>query len=210
MAEGVVGQIDLEGGAHLGVRIVGRGVADHGDVVAELGGEPHRRLHAGMRDQAHDDDLLDAVALELQIQIGVGETAGTPVLVSDDVTGLRFEPGTDLAAPGAVFERLARPGGPLHRRDVLPRFVVARPVTAMQGIKDAEVRAARRVEHLLHVGDAAIAFDDAFQPVPHLPVRGNEVVVGVDHQEPGRRLVVCHRIIIAHGLATLTDSRRCC
>jgi hypothetical protein len=38
-----------------------------------------------MCDEPHDDELMNAVPLELQIQIGVGETAGTPMLVRDDI-----------------------------------------------------------------------------------------------------------------------------
>jgi hypothetical protein len=55
---------------------------------------------------------MDAVLLELQIQIGVGEAAGTPMLHGDDFAWLRLELGTDLAAPRAVFEALALPRCP--------------------------------------------------------------------------------------------------
>jgi hypothetical protein len=47
------------------------------------------------------------VLLELQIQVRVGETTGTPMLLGDDVTRLRLELGSELAAPGSVFEGLA-------------------------------------------------------------------------------------------------------
>jgi len=33
-----------------------------------------------VRYEFHDDELMDAVFLELQIQIRVGETTGTPML----------------------------------------------------------------------------------------------------------------------------------
>jgi len=46
------------------------------------------------------------VLLELQIEIGVGKTAGTPMLERDDVAGLRFESAADRAAPRAVLEDL--------------------------------------------------------------------------------------------------------
>jgi len=39
--------------------------------------------------QPDDDQLVDAVLLELQIQVGVGETAGAPMFLSDDLTGRR-------------------------------------------------------------------------------------------------------------------------
>ena len=51
-----------------------------------------------MCDEPHDDQLTDAVFLELQIQICVGETAGTPMLSSNDFARLRLELSADLAA----------------------------------------------------------------------------------------------------------------
>src|SRR5262245_54930794 len=75
---------------------------------------------------------MDAVLLELQIQIGVGEAAGAPMLAGDDLARLEREFGTDLAAPCAVFETLSQPCRPLDGRDVLPGFA--------DGIDDASRR----------------------------------------------------------------------
>jgi hypothetical protein len=60
-----------------------------------------------VRDQSHDNELMNTVPLELQVQIRVREAAGTPVLVSDDIARLRLELAADLATPGAVLERFA-------------------------------------------------------------------------------------------------------
>jgi hypothetical protein len=38
-----------------------------------------------MCDEPGDDDLMDAVLLEQQIEVGVGETAGAPVLLSGEL-----------------------------------------------------------------------------------------------------------------------------
>jgi hypothetical protein len=78
-----------------------------------------------MRDESDDDELMDAVFLELQIQIRVGETTGTPMLLGNDFARLRLELAADLAAPRAVFEGLSQPGCLLNRRNVLPGLVVA-------------------------------------------------------------------------------------
>jgi len=40
-------------------------------------------------DEAHDDELMDAVLLELQIQVRVGEAAGTPMFLRDDLSRRR-------------------------------------------------------------------------------------------------------------------------
>src|SRR5262245_20758991 len=86
---GVVRDVDVEGGVHLLIRVIRRRVFDHRDLVAELGREADRCLHAGVRNQSNDNELMDAVILELQIQIGVGKATGTPMLEGHDVAGLR-------------------------------------------------------------------------------------------------------------------------
>ena len=94
---------------HLLIRVIRRLIFCHRDLVAELNSKANGRFDAGMGDEADDDELMDAVLLELQIQIGVGEAAGTPMLRRDDLAWLGLELGTDLAAPRAVFEALVRP-----------------------------------------------------------------------------------------------------
>src|SRR5262245_42697023 len=68
--------------------------------------------------ESDNDELMDAVPLELQIQICVGEAAGAPMLSGDNLTWLRLEFGTDLATPGAVFEAFSPPSCPLDRRNI--------------------------------------------------------------------------------------------
>ena len=74
---------------------------------------------------------MDAVFLELQIEIRVGETARTPMLLGNDITRLRRELGVDLAAPRAVLEGPARLGRLLDRRNVFPALVVAGAIAMM-------------------------------------------------------------------------------
>ena len=50
---------------HLLVRVIRRRVFYHRDLVAELGGKTNGRLDASMRYKANDDELMDAVLLEL-------------------------------------------------------------------------------------------------------------------------------------------------
>ena len=59
-----------------------------------------------MRYEADDDQLMDAMLLELQIQVGVGETAGAPMFLRDDLARMRCEFGAEFAAPGAVLKVL--------------------------------------------------------------------------------------------------------
>src|SRR5262245_66205911 len=83
---GVVRQVDVERGVHHLVRVIRRRVLDHGDVIAELSGKANGCFDTGMRDQPDDDELMDAVLLELQIEVGVGEAAGAPVLLRYNFT----------------------------------------------------------------------------------------------------------------------------
>src|SRR5262245_35419846 len=156
-----------------------------------------------MRDEPDDDELVDAVLLELQIEVRVGEAARAPVLRSDDLARPGLEPGADLAAPRAVFEGLAPPCRLLNGSDVLPGLVVARPVAMVQGIEYPKLRLPCRIEDLQHVRNAIVRFGDRANAVPELAALGNEVVVGIDYQEPGDLLVVCG---CGHGVASRGSS----
>ena len=83
MGIGVVWEIDVESGMHLLIRVIRGGVFYHHDLVAKLCAIAYCRLDTHMRDDPYDDELMDAVFLELQIQICVGETTGTPILEGD-------------------------------------------------------------------------------------------------------------------------------
>src|SRR5215813_7553692 len=96
---GVVRDIDVESGVHLLIRVARGRVFHHRDVVAKLSGIPNSCLHAGVCDESHDDELMNAVFLELQIQICVSKATGTPMLEGDNVTRLRCELAADLPAP---------------------------------------------------------------------------------------------------------------
>src|SRR5215510_16579192 len=119
-----------------------------------------------MRDESDNNELMNAVLLELQIQIGVGKAAGTPVLEGHDVAHLRCELAADLATPGPVLEGLMRPGCLLDGGKVLPGLVVAGAVSMMQRIEDAELRLPRRIEDLQHVWNTVIRFCDGLQAIP--------------------------------------------
>src|SRR4051812_12055327 len=99
---------------------------------------------------------MDAVLLELQIQIGVDETAGAPMLGDDNLAWLGFELGAELATPGPVFESFSHPRCLLNGGNVLPSFVVARPISTMWHIEDAELRLPRRIQDLQHMRNAVI------------------------------------------------------
>lgn len=83
----IVGKIDFERGAHHVLGVVRYRVLDDGHVIAKFGGEAHCSLYAGVGDESDDDQALNAVPLKLQVQVGVGEAAGTPVFAGDHSPG---------------------------------------------------------------------------------------------------------------------------
>jgi hypothetical protein len=125
---------------HFFIRVIRRRVFDHRDLVAKFSGITNRCLHTRMGYEPDDDELLDAVLLELQIQIRVGETTGAPMLMGDDLACPRCEFAANLPAPGAAFERLVRPSCFLDGRNVFPGLVVALAVPVMQCIDNAKTR----------------------------------------------------------------------
>src|SRR5262249_8669090 len=142
---GVVRDIDVESGSHMFFLVIRGRVFYHRYVVAELSGKANRRFDAGMCDEPDDDELMDAVLLKLQIQIGVGKATGTPMLRGDNLAWLRLEPGTDLTTPSAVFEALSHPPCLLNGCNILPGLVVAGTVSMMQCVENAKPCPSRRV-----------------------------------------------------------------
>src|SRR5262245_57599885 len=96
-------------------RVIRGRVFYHRHLVAKLSGKANRCLHARVCYEPDDDELMNAMLLKLQIQIGVGKATGTPMLRGDNVAWLRLEPGTDLATPGPVCEGLSQSSCLLNR-----------------------------------------------------------------------------------------------
>src|ERR1700754_495183 len=143
---GVARNIDVKSSVHFNIRIIRSRVSYHCDLVAKFNGETNRCLHARMRDESHDDESMDTVFLELQIQIRVGETTGTPMLLDHDFARLRLELAADFATPRAVLKRLVQPSCLLHWSNVLPSLIVAWTVSTMQRIEDAQLCVARSIQ----------------------------------------------------------------
>jgi hypothetical protein len=68
-------------------------------VIAEFHREPAGGFDAGIGQETDDDDLLDAVLLELLVEVSVGKAALGPVLLDDDVACSRDEIWVPFAAP---------------------------------------------------------------------------------------------------------------
>src|SRR5262249_13631519 len=135
----VVRHVNVERGVHHLVRVIRRRVLYHGDLIAEFSGIANGRFDAGVRDQPDDDEVMNTVLLQLQIKVGVGETAGAPVFLGYNFTWLRREFGAELAAPCTEFESPVLPCSFLNGCNVFPYLIVARVVAMMHCIDDAEL-----------------------------------------------------------------------
>src|SRR5262249_13511823 len=62
---GVVRDINVESGVHLLIRVIRRCIFYHRDFVAKLSGKANGRRDAGVCYESDDDELLNAVLLEL-------------------------------------------------------------------------------------------------------------------------------------------------
>src|SRR5262249_23085177 len=93
------GCAELVCGMHQLTRESGGRITNQGDVIAELHGEARRRIDARIGKQPGEDRVTDAVLRELQIQVGVGEAALSPVLPDDDIAVTGREIGMELTTP---------------------------------------------------------------------------------------------------------------
>src|SRR5262245_41527344 len=109
---------------------------------------------------------MNAMLLKLQIQIRVGEAAGTPMFCRDDVARLGLEFGTNLTTPSAVFESFAPPRCLLDGRNVFPGLIVAWTIPAMQGIERAKLRLPRAGQNLQPGRNALVGFSNRLYPIP--------------------------------------------
>jgi hypothetical protein len=74
---------------------------------------------------------MNAVFLELQIEIGVGESTGAPMFERNGFPGKRRKLGAKFTAPGSILESLVLPRAGLDWRDVLPGLLVAGTIAMM-------------------------------------------------------------------------------
>src|SRR5215469_2180998 len=119
------------------------------------------------------------------------------MLLSDDVARLRGEFGTELSPPRSILKCLSRPGCFLNRRDVLPGLVVARTVTMMHRIENAQPNLSRSDQQLQHIRYAAICFGNALDAIPYLAALRYEIVVGIDDEKCRTFLF---KLQVGHGI----------
>lgn len=111
-------------------------IADQCDMVAELHCEARCRFDTCVSKEPHEDDMSDAVLLELHVEVSIGKSALPPVLMGDDITVSRREINVKLTAPASLRKRMPAHDALLGRIDVLPALVVAGFPLAMRNDED--------------------------------------------------------------------------
>src|SRR6476619_339878 len=111
----------------------------------------------------------------------MGEAARAPMLLRDNFAGFRLETGANLATPGAVFENFTRPARLLDGRDVSPRLVIARAVSMVERIENADSGTSGCVQNRLHMWDTTVGLRNSLYTRPYLAAFRNEIVIGIDN-----------------------------
>src|SRR5215471_19533187 len=119
-----------------------RRVAHQGDVITKLLGVLRGGLGTSVGEQPDDDNVTDTVLLQLHVEVGIGESAGAPVLLDHDVAGLRREVGMPIPSPFAARKGMALHDGLLARTWVAPGLVIARLPSAMWNDEDLDASTA--------------------------------------------------------------------
>ena len=83
------------------------------------------RFNASMRNQPDDDELMNAMFLQLQIKVGVGEAAGAPMLLGYNFTWRRHEFGAELATPCAELQ--SAPCGTFSSSTIIVMIIAITP-----------------------------------------------------------------------------------
>ncbi len=130
--------------------------------------------------------------LELEIEVGVGKPARSPVLKRNDVARLGLEIVMECPAPAVPGEDLRFGRAELIGRGIVKGEVIASLPPMMRHEDDPEragprgrYRLAQMVQELDCLGDCVHAW-------PELAALAEEVVIGVDQKDRGYRGIVIH------------------
>ena len=82
----------------------GGGILDQGDVIPEFHAEAAGRFDTRVRNHADQDDVANAVLLELKIEIGIREAARSPMLPDNDIARLGLEVIMNRADPNCPWQ----------------------------------------------------------------------------------------------------------
>src|SRR5215469_607048 len=122
-------------------------------VIAELSAAAAGCLDARVRHHSRQDYLFDAALLQLEVQVGVGESVLAPMLLNDDVTRLGRELGMPVASPHALSEDALAIGQGLPRARMAPTVIITLSPPPMRNIKHHGTRASCRFDERAQMGE---------------------------------------------------------
>src|SRR6266481_9821508 len=141
-----------------------------------------RRFYASVGNQANHDDFLLAMALELMVEIGVREAAGSPVFRRNDIARMHLEIVMQRTAPRAFGKDLVPCSLKLIRRRILPVLEIARLRAVMKHMENGNIGLACRTHDVTKVVEQINFLGNVFDPRPEFAAFAEEVVVMIDAQ----------------------------
>ena len=147
-------------------------------------------LDAGVGQQPDHDHMRDALLLQQEIQVGVGEAALPPMLMGDEVARLRREVRVPIAAPFATRETVALHDRLLGRVGMIPVLIVTWFPAPVRDDHHLDVRGADGAIQSAQVIKEPDLISDRLDARIDPAALGQEVVVGVDKEERGSLAVV--------------------
>src|SRR4051812_5498217 len=165
-------------------------VTNQRDMVPKLHRIATGRLDAGVGQQPDNDDVTDAVLLQLLIEIRVREPALSPVLRDDDIAVLRGKIRMPLSAPFASRETMAAHDSNLGRVGMTPGFIVSWLPAAKGHDENLHAGMARRVTDGFQVIEKLYLARDVLDARPDFSAFRKEIIIGLDEQERCRCLAV--------------------
>src|SRR5438270_8262209 len=112
-------------------------------VIAELCAAAAGSFDASVRHHSRRDDLFEAALLELEVEIGIGKSVLTPVLLDHDVARLGHKFGMPSAAPHALPKDGFAISQGLARARMTPSVIIALAPPPVRHIEHNDTRAAR-------------------------------------------------------------------
>src|SRR5271170_3872788 len=191
---GIERKIDFERHLHLFPLIAGGRLLYEGDVISELNSETHGRVDTGIGTKTNHNQLVHSKPLELEIQVGVREAAGTPVFLRHYFTRKRSKFVAKGASPRTGSEEMTVVTPRLNRCNVLPcvAFILKPSVPVVWCEKHRYAGGTSCLESRKHVRYAVNRFRYFLDLRPQYSALGDEVVERVNY-EKARKILFEYR-----------------
>jgi hypothetical protein len=135
---------------------------------------------------------VNALWFAQKVGIGVRETAGAPVLLSNQFTGRIAKTGMEFSAPRVSFKNASLIAAPLDWSQVLASGNVIFAPAVMGDKYDAKPYVSRCVKYVTHIRNTVHGLSDFFDVGPQLAALRNEVLVWINDEKRRQAGLKCH------------------